>query len=124
MVQYYNIAGQKVGSHFVSATSPPCFADRQDPANTSVSTQLAMGVLGALFGGIYVGVSGGSSKTPAATPPINASSSDEADFIKYAFFFQPCIKERGHADTRTGNSWRTTSRTRRRRNTKVVALDA
>ncbi|EGO58934.1 hypothetical protein NEUTE1DRAFT_99125 [Neurospora tetrasperma FGSC 2508] len=52
MGQYYNLFGQK----------------------------LAMGVLGSLFGGVYL-ASGGSSKTPA-TPPINASSSDEADFIK------------------------------------------
>lgn len=58
MVQYYNIAGAKVGSHY-----------------------LAMGVLGALFGGAYMGLSGGSKAAPA-TPPINASSSDEADFIK------------------------------------------
>lgn len=40
-----------------------------------------MGVLGALFGGTYLSLSGGSKKV-AATPPINASSSDEADFIK------------------------------------------
>ncbi|KAK3339153.1 hypothetical protein B0H65DRAFT_475538 [Neurospora tetraspora] len=56
--QYYNLFGQKVASQY-----------------------LAMGVLGSLFGGVYL-ASGGSSKTPA-TPPINASSSDEADFIKY-----------------------------------------
>ncbi|KAH7353221.1 hypothetical protein B0T11DRAFT_331176 [Plectosphaerella cucumerina] len=59
MVQYYSIAGAKVGSH-----------------------HLALGVLGALFGGAYLGVSGGSSKAAPATPPIVASSSDEADFIK------------------------------------------
>lgn len=46
-----------------------------------------MGVLGSLFGGVYL-ASGGSSKTPAA-PPINASSSDEADFIKYEAFGSP-----------------------------------
>jgi len=39
-----------------------------------------MGILGTLFGTAYA-FSGGSKKTPA-TPPINASSSDEADFIK------------------------------------------
>ena len=44
-----------------------------------------MGVLGALFGGAYLGVSGGSKAAPA-TPPINASSSDEADFIKCVNF--------------------------------------
>jgi F-type H+-transporting ATPase subunit k len=45
--------------------------------------QLAMGVLGGLFGGVYAMV-GGSSKSKPATPPINASSPDEADFIKCA----------------------------------------
>jgi len=40
-----------------------------------------MGVLGALFGGTYLAVSGGSKK-PVQTPPINASSPDEADFIQ------------------------------------------
>ncbi|KAK3898965.1 hypothetical protein C8A05DRAFT_37436 [Staphylotrichum tortipilum] len=58
MVQKYNIFGTQVASHY-----------------------LAMGVLGTLFGGAYVGMSGGSSKAPA-TPPINASTPDEADFIK------------------------------------------
>ncbi|EGS21809.1 uncharacterized protein CTHT_0036790 [Thermochaetoides thermophila DSM 1495] len=57
MVQKYNILGAQVGSHY-----------------------LAMGILGTLFGTAYA-FSGGSKKTPA-TPPINASSSDEADFIK------------------------------------------
>ncbi|KAL2132446.1 hypothetical protein VTI74DRAFT_3783 [Chaetomium olivicolor] len=57
MVQKYNIFGTQVASHY-----------------------LAMGVLGTLFGGVYA-MTGGSKKTPA-TPPINASSPDEADFIK------------------------------------------
>jgi F-type H+-transporting ATPase subunit k len=42
-----------------------------------------MGVLGGLFGGVY-GMVGGGSKSKPATPPINASSPDEADFIKCA----------------------------------------
>ncbi|KAG7104159.1 ATP synthase subunit K like protein [Verticillium longisporum] len=58
MVQMYSIAGRQIGSHY-----------------------LAIGVLATLFTGSYVSLSGGS-KAPAATPPINASSSDEADFIK------------------------------------------
>ncbi|KAM0275719.1 hypothetical protein ACHAQH_007479 [Verticillium albo-atrum] len=58
MVQMYTVAGRQVGSHY-----------------------LAMGVLAALFGGSFAALGGGS-KAPAATPPINASSSDEADFIK------------------------------------------
>ena len=42
-----------------------------------------MGVLGTLFGGIYYAASGPSKPIAAAnTPPLNASSSDEADFIK------------------------------------------
>ncbi|KAG7287328.1 hypothetical protein NEMBOFW57_006837 [Staphylotrichum longicolle] len=57
MVQKYNIFGTQVASHY-----------------------LAMGVLGSLFGGVYAAVGGGS-KAPA-TPPINASTPDEADFIK------------------------------------------
>ncbi|KAJ4425125.1 hypothetical protein N0V82_000180 [Gnomoniopsis sp. IMI 355080] len=58
MVQYYTVFGAKVGSHY-----------------------LAMGVLGALFGGSALALRGGGNK-PAQAPPINASSSDEADFIK------------------------------------------
>ncbi|TPX14124.1 uncharacterized protein E0L32_000518 [Thyridium curvatum] len=57
MVAYYTIFGRQVGSHY-----------------------LAMGVLASLFGATYASV-GGSKKT-VQTPPINASSSDEADFIK------------------------------------------
>lgn len=41
-----------------------------------------MGVLGTLFVGSYAAMGG--SKAKPATPPINASSSDEADFIKCA----------------------------------------
>ncbi|KAI0147613.1 hypothetical protein GGR57DRAFT_476149 [Xylariaceae sp. FL1272] len=55
----YNVLGRQVGSHY-----------------------LAMGVLGALFGGSYLALSGGSKKTATQTPPINASSPDEADFIQ------------------------------------------
>ncbi|KAJ0306723.1 hypothetical protein COL5a_006079 [Colletotrichum fioriniae] len=58
MVQMYTIAGRQIGSHY-----------------------LAMGVLATLFGGAFYGTSGSKPKA-TATPPINASSSDEADFIK------------------------------------------
>ncbi|KAI5922564.1 hypothetical protein F4810DRAFT_673038 [Camillea tinctor] len=58
MVATYTIFGRQVGSH-----------------------HLAMGVLAALIGGSYAGLSGGSKK-PTQTPPINASSSEEADFIQ------------------------------------------
>ncbi|KAI1209843.1 uncharacterized protein F4807DRAFT_424626 [Annulohypoxylon truncatum] len=59
MVAMYTVFGRQVGSHY-----------------------LAMGVLAALFGGTYLGVKGGGSKKTATTPPINASTPDEADFIQ------------------------------------------
>ncbi|KPM45330.1 hypothetical protein AK830_g1130 [Neonectria ditissima] len=59
-VATYNIAGKQVGGHYI-----------------------AIGWLATLFGGVMYATSGPSSKASvAATPPINASSSDEADFIK------------------------------------------
>ncbi|KAI2618768.1 hypothetical protein GGR54DRAFT_640309 [Hypoxylon sp. NC1633] len=58
MVQMYTVFGRQIGSHY-----------------------LAMGVLGAMFGGTWLSLRGGNKK-PAQTPPINASSSDEADFIQ------------------------------------------
>ncbi|KAE8151826.1 hypothetical protein BDV25DRAFT_152193 [Aspergillus avenaceus] len=58
MVVYYQIAGKQVGSHF-----------------------LAMGVLGSLFGGVFLATRGGSQPKPAA-PPIQASSKDEETFIQ------------------------------------------
>ena len=42
-----------------------------------------MGILGGLFGGIYLASSGGSKKQ-VQTPPINAGSKDEEKFIQYA----------------------------------------
>ncbi|EEU40185.1 hypothetical protein NCS52_00187600 [Fusarium sp. LHS14.1] len=59
-VAYYTIAGKQVGGHY-----------------------LAMAWLGTMFAGVKYAMSGSSSKPSAtAAPPINASSSDEADFIK------------------------------------------
>ncbi|KAI0966282.1 hypothetical protein F4678DRAFT_466596 [Xylaria arbuscula] len=58
MVAMYTILGRQVGSHYLS-----------------------MGVLGLLFGGSYLALSGPSKKT-IQTPPINASTPDEADFIQ------------------------------------------
>ncbi|KAH7134359.1 hypothetical protein EDB81DRAFT_887163 [Dactylonectria macrodidyma] len=59
-VAYYSIAGKQVGGHY-----------------------LAIGWLTTMFLGVKYATSGGSSKpNVTATPPINASSSDEADFIK------------------------------------------
>ncbi|KAF7122426.1 hypothetical protein CNMCM5793_000451 [Aspergillus hiratsukae] len=57
MVVYYQIAGKQVGSHV-----------------------LAMGVMGTLFGGIFLSTRGGGQKKQA-TPPIQASSKDEEKFI-------------------------------------------
>lgn len=48
-----------------------------------------MGVLTALFGGSYYGLSGGSKKTQPTTPPINASSSDEENFVKCVVYRYP-----------------------------------
>ncbi|GKZ21405.1 hypothetical protein AbraIFM66951_006200 [Aspergillus brasiliensis] len=58
MVVYYQIAGKQVGSHV-----------------------LAMSVLGALFGGVGLATRGGGQPKPA-TPPIQASSKDEENFIQ------------------------------------------
>lgn len=51
-------------------------------ANRFNLVQLAMGILASLFGGAYYATSGPKKPVAAATPPINAGSSDEADFIK------------------------------------------
>ncbi|KAM0340243.1 hypothetical protein ACHAPU_010587 [Fusarium lateritium] len=57
---YYTIAGKQVAGHY-----------------------LAMAWLATMAGGIKYATSGSSAKPTATnTPPINASSSDEADFIK------------------------------------------
>lgn len=50
-------------------------------ANTR-AIQLAMGVLGTMFGGVFL-LSGGSKKVVSQGPPINASSKGEEDFIQY-----------------------------------------
>jgi len=57
MVATYTLFGRQIGSHY-----------------------LAIATLASMFGAGYA-FTGGSKKT-AAAPPINASSSDEADFIK------------------------------------------
>jgi F-type H+-transporting ATPase subunit k len=90
MVAKYNVLGRQVGSHVVScAVEAPTLAlsiASGFPLNLYMlivlCSQLAMMTLGTLFGTSFYFASG--SKKPAATPPINAASSDEADFIKYA----------------------------------------
>ncbi|QIX00873.1 hypothetical protein AMS68_006390 [Peltaster fructicola] len=57
MVQYYQIFGSKVGSHY-----------------------LAIGVLTTLFGGISL-LSGGKKAAASDLPPINAASKDEENFV-------------------------------------------
>lgn len=44
--------------------------------------QLAMATLGTLFGGSYWATRGGGSKGDTKTPPINAGSKDEENFIQ------------------------------------------
>lgn len=46
-----------------------------------------MATLGALFGGSWLALRGGDKKQQ--TPPINASSKDEEQFIQYVFQFFP-----------------------------------
>ncbi len=83
-VAYYNVAGMRLGSHHVCCLSSPARRMSTAPKHeTDESSQIAMGWLATLFGGTYYAMSG--PKKAAAdkvTPPINASSSDEADFIK------------------------------------------
>ncbi|KAK4544060.1 hypothetical protein LTR36_004558 [Oleoguttula mirabilis] len=57
MVVYYEILGQKVGSHM-----------------------LAIGILSTMFGGTYA-MMGGSKKKAELGPPLNATSKDEENFI-------------------------------------------
>lgn len=46
-----------------------------------------MGILATLFGGSYYATAGPKKTAANNTPPINASSSDEADFIKCVYIF-------------------------------------
>lgn len=64
-----------------------------------------MACLAGLGGGIYALASGGSKKEtgPNNTPPINASSSDEADFVKCANTIIRPLRF-SHADFCTGSS--------------------
>lgn len=78
-----------------------------------------MGVLSALFGGSALALSGGGKKT-TQTPPINASSPDEADFIKYFRFHNPGYQETV-ANSLTGSSLRMLRQIRsQRRNTRLL----
>ncbi|EDU45620.1 repeatdomain containing protein [Pyrenophora tritici-repentis] len=59
MVAMYTIMGRQVGSHV-----------------------LAMATLGATFTGAALSMSGGKKTDDTTTPPINAKSSDEENFVK------------------------------------------
>ncbi|KAF7187105.1 ATP synthase subunit K, mitochondrial [Pseudocercospora fuligena] len=59
MVVYYQIAGQKIGSHV-----------------------LAMATLGTLFTGTWAMMGGSKKEQAKQGPPINASSKDEENFIQ------------------------------------------
>lgn len=68
---------------------------------TRCALQLAMGVLGTLFGGVFL-LSGGSKKVAQQGPPINASSKGEEDFIQYVWTRDTLVVRR---DT-TRRQWR------------------
>ncbi|RCI16894.1 hypothetical protein L249_2881 [Ophiocordyceps polyrhachis-furcata BCC 54312] len=74
-LSYYTIAGRQVGSHHI-----------------------AMAWLGTLFGGVWYATSGPKKTSATATPPIQASSSDEADFIKKFMEEQEKQEKNGMAD--------------------------
>ncbi|KAG2416616.1 hypothetical protein HFD88_007831 [Aspergillus terreus] len=85
MVVYYQLAGKKVGSHVVRASRLPARSAWLPYPNSSVGrgydAPLAMGVLGSLFGGVFLATRGGD-KQKQTTPPIQASSKDEETFIQ------------------------------------------
>ncbi|KAF1818882.1 uncharacterized protein K489DRAFT_413334 [Dissoconium aciculare CBS 342.82] len=59
MVVYYDILGQRIGSHY-----------------------LAMGVLGSIFGGVFLATGGSKKPLIHQTPPFNAKDKNEEDFIQ------------------------------------------
>lgn len=83
---------------------------------TLLLPQLAIATLTTLFGGAYLMVGG--KKAPAPTPPINASSTDELDFIKYGFPLRQA--DRDTTNNTTGSLWRVQMRTRRRRSNRAI----
>ena len=71
----------------------------KEPLLTFRSFQLAMVVLGSIFAGAYVATRGGGQKAQT-TPPIQASSKDEENFIQSVSI--PCAFPRSMAN----NSYR------------------
>lgn len=92
MVVMYEIAGRKVGSHVVSRSAQPssrgAFSMRSiheispECTLTCRILQLAMATLGTMFAGGFLAL-GGSKKSQEKGPPINATNSDEENFIRY-----------------------------------------
>lgn len=81
-----------------------------------------MGWLATLFGGAYYAASGPKkSASAAATPPINASSSDEADFIKCVIYIVHDAQARS-TNWMTGNSLRSRTRSTKQRNSKMSGV--
>lgn len=78
-----------------------------------------MGVLGAIFGGTMFATSGPKKSAAAATqPPINAGSSDEADFIKCANSISARLRAAGDGVTLTARAGSSSRRTTAARRTK------
>ena len=59
-----------------------------------------MATLGVTFTGAALSMSGGKKTDDPTTPPINAKSSDEENFVKCVFFSLPAISL--HFSARTG----------------------
>lgn len=88
MVAMYNVFGRQVGSHWVRPH--PSFIQTMQgnfdlyPSSSELTLrylQLSMATLGALFAGSAWAMRGGDKKQNS--PPINASSKDEENFIQY-----------------------------------------
>lgn len=80
MVAMYTIAGRQVGSHWV--TIPPLQPQTPHPLTPILHQQLAIATLSTVFGGAFAFAKSGPAKA-TTTPPINASSKDEEQFIQY-----------------------------------------
>jgi hypothetical protein len=70
--------------------------------------------LGTLFGGVALSTMGGSKAKATQTPPINASSKEESDFIQYVTPHQDwdMLDRRSRS---IGTSWHRRTRMRRKR---------
>lgn len=102
----YRQDGRYVQHHGPPGRLPPRMrATPHDPRDPQlqmidkVHQQLALGILTSLFAGIGYASSGGAKKVTGSTPPINASSKGEEDFIQYvASFVSSCLSERARKE--------------------------